>query len=284
MKKVLALMAGLVLCGSATADMNPVGPFTGAYHEDFNSGFVVFTPCIPWRTFGGISDWCTPGASGCHTTGGWSFYCQLNARSAPYLFGSADGYVRVEFDFPIGKFGGYFGNHTNVNGTELKFFNADGSVHATVNIDNPADCQWRWYGFETTDAGFTAVEIRSLSGYNNGAFVLMDDMEADEFTGGGFSLGVTGNCPGTMEACATGATQGDKIAIIYSTQLGSAGPVPGCPGLFVDLQNPTVASQGTADSTGSYCASGNVPSGACGHVHVQAVNRTSCEKSNVVDL
>lgn len=281
MKKVIALMAGLVITGSAAADMNPVGPFTGEYQEDFNTAFVVFTPCMSWRTFQGISDWCTPGNSGCHTTGGWSFYCQLNARSSPYLFGSASGYVNVTFDFPIGSFGGYFGNHTNVDGATLNFYDADGNLHSSEYIDNPADCTWRWYGWETTDVGFTSVDIIG-TGYD--AFVLMEDMECSEFAGGGFGLDVTGDCPGVMEACATGGTEGDKMVIIYSFNYGSAGPVPGCPSLYTDLASPTVAGSGSAGADGSFCASGKVPQGACGRVKVQAINRTTCEKSAVVEI
>ncbi|NOG55169.1 MAG: hypothetical protein HND57_12745 [Planctomycetes bacterium] len=103
-------------------------------------------------------------------------------------------------------------------------------------------------------------------------------------SGGGFALDVIGDCPGTMEACATGASEGDKIVIIYSFNYGSAGPVPGCPSLFTDLASPSVAGSGSAGADGSYCASGRVPEGACGRVKVQALNRTTCEKSGVVEI
>jgi len=287
MKKVLAIMAGLVLCGSASADMNPIGEFTGAYQENFDGhSQVIFTDCMSWRPFGDICDWCTypRGTNGCHTTGGWSFYCQLNNRSSPYLFGSANGYVGIDFDMPMGKFGGWFGNHTNADGTTLKFYDETGALHAEVHIDNPADCQWRWYGFETTDVGFTRVEIIGDSGYNQGAFVLMDDLEADEFSGGGFGIEVSGDCPGTMTVCATGANQGDLIAIAYGFSAGQSGPVPGCSGLYVDIAKAQVAGKGKADANGSYCAKGNVPQGACGRVLVQAVNKTQCLTSAVVGI
>ncbi|MBL1217064.1 MAG: hypothetical protein D8M59_06155 [Planctomycetes bacterium] len=283
MKKVLALMAGAVLCGSAAADMNAIGPFTGDYQEDFNTDYVVFQPCLSWRTFGGTSDWCTPGNSGTHTTSGWGFYCTVYARSSPYLYGSAGGYTNCTFDMEMGKFGGYFENHTNVDGCTLNFYDVDGNLHASEYVDNPAcdGSDWVWYGFETTDTGFVSVDI---IGEGYGAFVLMEDMEASEFAGGGFDLAVTGDCPGTMEACATGANAGDKIVIIYSFNYGSAGPVPGCPSLFTDLASPVVAGSGAADASGTYCKSGKVPQNACGRVKVQAINRSTCEKSAVVEI
>jgi len=282
MKTVLALAAGLVLAGSASAGINPIGPFTGDYQENFDCcEQVIFLPCLTWRSFGGISDWCTPGNSGCHTTSGWSFYCVLYSRSQPYLYGSAGGYTNVTFDDPIGKFGGYFGNHTNVDGCTLNFYDADNNLLGSEYIDNPADCTWRWYGFESTDVGITSIDIIG-TGYE--AFVLMDDMEASAFAGGGFGVNVTGDCPGTMKVCASGASQGDLIVIAYGFQAGQSGPVPGCSGLYVDIANAKIAGKGKADSTGTYCASGKVPQGACGRVLVQALDKTTCETSDVVGI
>ncbi|MBL1217653.1 MAG: hypothetical protein D8M59_09180 [Planctomycetes bacterium] len=97
-------------------------------------------------------------------------------------------------------------------------------------------------------------------------------------------LEVTGQCPGVMEACAYNANSGDQIIIIYGFAPGSAGPVPGCPGLYVDIANPTVAAIGLADASGTYCTSGYVPAGACGRTLVQAINRTTCEVSPVVGI
>ncbi|MBL1215982.1 MAG: hypothetical protein D8M59_00635 [Planctomycetes bacterium] len=97
-------------------------------------------------------------------------------------------------------------------------------------------------------------------------------------------LSVTGDCPGTMEACARNANPGDQIIIIYGFTAGSAGPVPGCPDLFVDINNPTVADKGRADANGDYCASGRVPGAICGRGLVQAINRSTCETSSVVGI
>ncbi|MBL1216245.1 MAG: hypothetical protein D8M59_01980 [Planctomycetes bacterium] len=99
-----------------------------------------------------------------------------------------------------------------------------------------------------------------------------------------FNLTVTGDCPGIMEACAHNANRGDKIVVIYGFAPGSAGPVPGCPGLYADIKNPVVAASGSADANGDFCASGKVPQGACGRVLVQAINRSTCEKSAVVNI
>ncbi|MBL1218623.1 MAG: hypothetical protein D8M59_14155 [Planctomycetes bacterium] len=151
------------------------------------------------------------------------------------------------------------------------------SVYDTSNnLLGVANVNGGFFGWENAD-GIGYVVVSANSGY-----IMIDDHLYG--VGDQLRLTVTGDCPGRMTACVTGADPGDSIAIIYGTSAGSAGPVPGCPILFVDIRRPKVAATGTADANGEFCTSGNVPSGACGGVLVQGVDRTTCEKTAVVGI
>lgn len=90
------------------------------------------------------------------------------------------------------------------------------------------------------------------------------------------ALLIDATCPGPAEACVAGNTPGDQVAIIYGLGVGSGPPVPGCPGVNVDIVNPTIAGVGNADGSGLFCVQGNLPPAACGNVVVQGVNVTQC--------
>jgi len=102
--------------------------------------------------------------------------------------------------------------------------------------------------------------------------------------GGGLALTVIGDCPGTMEACVSGSSEGNDIAIVYGFSAGSYQALPYCPHVFLDIQHPILASRGEADANGEFCCSGNVPPAACGRVLVQAIDLTTCEKTEVVGI
>lgn len=78
------------------------------------------------------------------------------------------------------------------------------------------------------------------------------------------------------------ATPGNQIAIVYGFSVGSE-PVPGCPGLFAEINAPQLASLVNADATGAASTNQFVPSQASGvTVHVQAVDLDACETSNLI--
>lgn len=97
-------------------------------------------------------------------------------------------------------------------------------------------------------------------------------------------LAVTGGCPGKMDACVTGAKPGANVGFAWGFASGSSGPVPGCPGLYVDIKNAKLAGVQKANGLGEACLSGNVPPVGCGRAYVQAIDTGQCITSNVVGI
>lgn len=101
--------------------------------------------------------------------------------------------------------------------------------------------------------------------------------------GGGINLSLSGNCPGTITADVTGATPGGFVGFVYAFGTGNF-VIPGgvCAGTELGLDNTTtLAGVATANGAGEASLSGNVPSGACGNVFIQAVDASTCSTSNV---
>ena len=168
------------LAPTAGAQVTPIGPFTGAQSDGFETQVSPgFTACVNGRVFNSTADLCTPGGSGCNITSGWGFICTIFPHSGGKLFGSAGGYAEYTFDTPAQRFGGYFGINYNVsNGTAI-FFDANNNQLASLTITVPANCSWNWAGW---DAGagpkFKRVQIWGPAPLGGG-FMMMDDMEVD---------------------------------------------------------------------------------------------------------
>lgn len=102
-------------------------------------------------------------------------------------------------------------------------------------------------------------------------------------------LSIGGPCPGDLYAAVTGAAPRDVVAFLYS--VGAGGPFtipPGqpCAGTVLELApNAQVASVAGAGRRGN-ARSGvfQAPVGACGQLRIQALNLTTCETSNVVEV
>jgi len=98
-------------------------------------------------------------------------------------------------------------------------------------------------------------------------------------------LGLTGNCPGRLDARATGATFGGNVAFIYARGTGNvmipSGP---CAGTRLGLNaTAQLAALVNADSNGTATLSRNASANVCGGAIVlQAVDMTTCTPSNVV--
>ncbi|HEX9792463.1 MAG TPA: DNRLRE domain-containing protein [Planctomycetota bacterium] len=106
--------------------------------------------------------------------------------------------------------------------------------------------------------------------------------------GGGLSLSITGPCPGAITIDITGATPNRNVALVTATQLG-AFVIPGgfpCTGTTLGLgsQNLTLRITRTASAAGTINFPATAPAAACGVLHVQAIDLTSCQTSNVVSL
>jgi hypothetical protein len=176
--RVSLFVAAVAATAASALAQTPVGPFTGTHQEDFEGGSVIFTPCMPVGVFAGTAQMCTPGHSGCHTTGSWGFQCQIFPQAGTWLFGSADGYVEYAFSTPAYQFGGYFGINSGFADATVTFYDGLGNVIGSPQIASiPADCQWHWNGW-SIPGGAAKVEIVGNS-YNQGAFVMMDSMEVD---------------------------------------------------------------------------------------------------------
>ncbi|MCC6907316.1 MAG: right-handed parallel beta-helix repeat-containing protein [Phycisphaerales bacterium] len=81
---------------------------------------------------------------------------------------------------------------------------------------------------------------------------------------------------------AAGATPGNVVYFVYGFATGSTG-VPGCPGLTIDIANPRIAAQSTADANGYASKIINIPSAASGRaIILQAVDRDACAVSNAI--
>ena len=76
MKKWRLLIPLACVVASVASAQTPIGPFTGADSEGFQTQTTgMFSPCIIGRVFNNKGDLCTSGHSGAHITGGWSFFC-----------------------------------------------------------------------------------------------------------------------------------------------------------------------------------------------------------------
>jgi hypothetical protein len=184
MQQKMCWLGALSLCalaGSASAQISRVDPFTGPFTESFEGPQVIFTPCVTQRVFNGRADLCTPGQSGCHTTGGWGFMCSISRRTGTLFFGSAGGFVRYTFDNPITKFGGYFGTNCGTDNANVTFYDASMNPIGQPVVATTAGCTWTWNGWEST-VPFKSIDV--VGNAFGGAFIDMDDMEYDIGGGG----------------------------------------------------------------------------------------------------
>jgi hypothetical protein len=177
MRVSLLAAAFAATAATAMAQTMPIGPFTGQHQEDFSGSPVIFTPCMPNGVFQGTAQMCTPGHSGCHTTGSWGFFCTIFPHSPNLLFGSADGFVDYIFNPPATRFGGYFGTNSNAPDATVEFYDANMTLISTEIASFANDCQWYWNGWQI-NGGVSTIRIIGNS-FNQGAFVMMDDMEVD---------------------------------------------------------------------------------------------------------
>jgi len=112
---------------------------------------------------------------------------------------------------------------------------------------------------------------------------LIDNHGYGNFGPAEFTLSIEGPCPGLVTLSVANATPGAPIGFGYGFVAGSTA-VPGCPGLFIDINAAQLAGLATADGAGNASIQGNVPPAACGRLLIQAVDLGACVTSNVVSL
>ncbi len=271
--RIALLLAVTVAFGGIATAQTPIGPFTGSESDGFEtqqSG--TFDPCIVGRVFNNNGDLCTPGSSGSHITGGWSFMCMIQEHGGARFTGSAGGAYEYTFDSPVSRFGGYFGSNAGPpGGGTANFYDAANNFLGSQVIVAPHDCTWTWNGWQDdSGAGFSRIEVPS--NVFGGAFLMMDDMEAD-FGGGGFGTtqcfgdGSGTPCPcgnasaaGAMEGCANSTTTGCAL-VAYAANGGTlvaSNAIPGQPGLFFQGDNRIGGGAGIVFGDGLRCCGMNL--------------------------
>lgn len=176
--KLSSLSALLVLLvAPASAQIVPQAPFTGNEQEQFLTSAPSNQSCLGNRVFNNRGDLCAVSGSAPLISSGWSFTCFISPYSPPLMCGSASTEAVLTFDQPITRFGGRFACHSPTPDATFEFYDAAGVLLHTEVASIPNDCQWRWLGWSVAGgAPISRIVVDSVFG---GAFILMDDLEAD---------------------------------------------------------------------------------------------------------
>lgn len=168
-----ALCAAVPL--AASAQVTPIGPFTGALQEGWesNPGAGQFLPQLPFLGDGSVINSVTGGGI-LHTTTGWSFFHVQLPHAGSVFMGDAGGPWEIVFNTPAFQFGAYFGTNADTPGGTATFFDDQG-----VQIGSPAALgmplgQWQWEGWEYA-GGIKRIRIQASNQF--GGFAMMDSAE-----------------------------------------------------------------------------------------------------------
>lgn len=175
--------------------------------------------------------------------------------------------------YGINDLGDVVGWSANALGAKRAAFFAGGTV-TDLNTLIPGGSGWTLFeAWDISDAG-DIVGWGTLGG-NSRAFRMTPS-----------GLRLRGPAPGLAGQAntlyVTGAPAGSTVYLVYGLQAGST-PVPGCPGLTVAIQNPTIAGSVVASAGGTATFTARVPGGASGlTVRAQAVVPSACTVSNLL--
>jgi hypothetical protein len=158
----------------------PIGPFQGAFSDDFNSySQGARQQQSIMRGAGTVSN-LTPGGAL-----KMEFSSSLGGRlvlphSPPLMMGQL-GISEWEFNDPLIQFGGYFANNSRFDDARVDFFDVNGalidSVTATVPVTRfPAD--WNWNGWQSDVPIKRFVITGNDTEFVNG-FIWFDDVQAN---------------------------------------------------------------------------------------------------------
>lgn len=133
------------------------------------------------------------------------------------------------------------------------------------------------YGHAVAIEGDTAVVSSLVDGTGS---VFIYDLNCVE----PFRLAFTGGCPGQARFSVAGATPTGQVVFVLG--FGDRAVVPPglpCAGMVLDVGGPALTYvTRRADSLGQAVVTGNLPASACGRARVQAMDLSTCGKSNVV--
>jgi hypothetical protein len=173
MKKLVVFLAPFAAM-AAHAQIVPMGPFTGAHSEGFESGSAwMFTP--QQSGFNGTATFkSVSGGGSLHTTNGWTYYTTVMKRSGDRLMGTIGDSYTIEFQGAVNQFGGYFGSNFHTPNGTITFFDASGAVIGSPTTLLAPQGTWEWNGFSST-VGIKKIRIDGIQG-NNGA-IMADDLQ-----------------------------------------------------------------------------------------------------------
>lgn len=176
MYRLFSALAVFAVVAGAFAQPTPIGPFSGAVSEGYETQTrFQFLPSYPVFNGAGTVDSLT-GGQGLHITTSWSFFFLISARSGQVFMGGAGVNQVYNFTVPARRFGGYFGTNADVPGATATFFDANGiQIGPPLPVAAPQGT-WSWNGWEWP-AGMSRVEIRSNNQFQG--FIMNDDMEYD---------------------------------------------------------------------------------------------------------
>ncbi len=140
-----------------------------------------------------------------------------------------------------------------------------------------------FFGFVSDASDITQVVIGNNGGFFGFDF---DNFTYSEVGSGGFSLGVSGQCPGSVTVNWSGAQPSSTVALIFANNTGSfVIPFGPCRGTVLGLGSRNIRLVNTfpAGSNGSGSRSGQAGSSAC-RGYLQMHDIPNCTVSNVAQL
>lgn len=213
MRLALSLALSVVVSATSAAQVTPVPAFTGQIQEGFDAAPNGFLSCIP-QAFGGAGQVCSINSAGLLATSSWGYACTMSAHSGAKFASSATTNVEVRFDAGVYRFGGWFGSNSTGGNARFDFYDGAGNLFSTQTALFPADCTWRWFGWESCP---TAIRRVVITGINtpSGAFIAMDGLQAS-FTA------AAGCYTGPVAYCTSGTTSSGCNAMISANAQPSA--------------------------------------------------------------
>ena len=213
MRLVLSLALSVFVSAIGSAQVTPVAPFSGQIQEGFDAAPTGLQACIP-QAFGGAGQVCTVNSAGLLATPTWGYVCTMSAHSGTKFAASATTNVEVLFQNGVFRFGGWFGSNSSGGDARLDVDRAGGTLFSTQTAQFPADCTWRWFGWESCPTAIRRVVITGI-GTPSGAFIAMDGLQAS------FAPNAACNT-GPLAYCTSGTTTSGCNAQISATAQPSA--------------------------------------------------------------
>jgi hypothetical protein len=173
---MVALASGLVVGAAASADVTPIGPFTGEQFENFEALQPPGGYPGPFTILNGHA---TIDDQLAHT---FVFATVVSSASTNWVnFFPYDGFLMglvptgwtiITFDPPVTRFGGYIGSSGTQSGGTITFKDSANNVLA-ANPFTIDPLQWGWYGWQS-DVPIARIEL--LSSNTPGNTIVYDNL------------------------------------------------------------------------------------------------------------